>query len=346
MKADTKREIGSKVAKWSKVASTIADQEKVEVKEDEKAREEGQKENEPSIEECEAAFVEKFLVTTSSDGETDLEDDSEDDLKAAQTSSRHKRNSDSSGEEESCKELTATRRRHTSKRMQRFLVPYQRPPATGFEGLSEVQRKEAAFFQRKMRAFRNLKNHLLTAKLGDLEEEASRKNWGKIPKRLRKNRPKFDLMHIEVIYHLWPTPFEEVEKVWLSRHLKEFEDSWAVDDDQVMSSPLITPYMKYLRCYPDERILQLKDFKPCPNRPPKYQLEVPMTGNLITDAKTILTMYGMHRMKEWETHDNVDYDIMDFQVLTEEMEEAARVMIDKLKQYQAEERNKRRRTEE
>lgn len=198
--------------------------------------------------------------------------------------------------------------------------------------LNTLQKKEAVHFQRKMRAFRNLKNHLLTARLKELEEEAKQRNWGAIPEFIRVNRPKHYLTHLEVVYYYWPQPFEEVEKLWLRRHFKEFGPSWNVPDEDVLTSKLITPYMKFIRCYPHPALLQLREIYPPADKPTKSELGMPFTGkNLILDAKAVLTFYGMHRLKEWEVHDNIDYEMMDFQILLEELRETAKPIISKLK---------------
>lgn len=218
------------------------------------------------------------------------------------------------------------------KRSTRYLTPYQKPTKPWPENLSEIQRKEAIYFHRKMRAFRNLKNHLLTANLEELEEEAKRKRWGDLPEFITDNRPRHNQVHVEVMYHYWPQPFEEVEKLWLTRHFKEFARQWEVPDEEVMSSKILTPYMKFIRCYPHSALLQIKQVIPPSNKPSRRQLDIPITGvNIIIDAKAVLTYYGMHRLKDWEVHDNVDYEVMDYQILLEEVQEASRIMVKRLK---------------
>lgn len=220
------------------------------------------------------------------------------------------------------------------RKSEKFLTVYQKPPPSFPKDLSELQRREAVHFQRKMRAFRNMKNHLLTAKIEDLKIEAEQKNWGELPNFLTENRPKFSQVHIEVMYHYWPEPFEDVERLWLTRHFKEFKRQWDVPDEEVIESEELTPYMRYIRCYPHQVLYELRRVIPPSNRPSKRALGLPITGeNLITDAKAILTYYGMHRLKDWEVHDNIDYQMMDYQILLEEFLEASKLMIRRMKSY-------------
>lgn len=229
------------------------------------------------------------------------------------------------------------RRRYQTKKQARMLPTYQKPPMAFPVYLTETQKREAVYFQRKMRAFRNLKNYLLTAKQSCLQEEARRKGWGPLPDFILHNRPRHTVTHVEVMYHHWPRPFDDVEKMWLGRHLKEFSKQWAIPDEEVLSSRDLTPYMRFIRCYPPEALLELRDVRPPENRPTKYQLGLPITGeNPITDAKAILTYYGMHRLKEWEVHDNIDFGMMDYQVLLEEFQEVSKVMLARMKRYKRE----------
>lgn len=287
--------------------------------------------NEPTVEECEQAFAEEFKDSESEDEDSESSHSDYENEVIAEGKKRNLIDSEEDGEEDS-KSNIGVRRNHVSKRTLRFLSPYVKPPMNIPTDITEMQRKEATYFQRKMRAFRNLKNHLLTADLKEIEEEAERKNWGKLPKFMYKARPRFEITHIEVMYDMWPNPFEETEKVWLNRHFKEFATAWEVPDDEVLKSDLLTPYMKYIRCYPDPILLQLKDIKPPEDKPPRYAMGLPITGkNIIIDAKAVLTCYGMHRLKEWEVHSYVDYDMIDFQILLEELTEASRLMIEKIK---------------
>lgn len=219
------------------------------------------------------------------------------------------------------------------RRFQSMLNTYQRPPLAWPADLNPIQRREAVHFQRKMRAFRNLKNHLLTANCVDLREEAEQKNWGPLPDDFETHRPKHNLTHIEAMFYYWSIPFKELEKLWLKRHMKEFEVAWRVPVEEVMTSPILTPYMRFIRCFPTEELWAVNPKLRTPiDAPRRSQMELPLTGtNMILDAKTVLTYYGMHRLKEWEVHDNIDYDMMDFQILLEELREAAKPILMRLK---------------
>ena len=221
-----------------------------------------------------------------------------------------------------------------SRRPERFMTVHHRPPPVWPEEMTAIQKKEVVFFQRKMRAFRNMKNHLLTSSLVELENEALLKNWGEIPRFVRDGNRKYYKTHLEVLYAHWPEPFEFVEKLWLRRHFVEFSRAWEVPNEMVVSSPLLTPFMKYMRCFPSRVLLSMREVIPPDNVPDDPLFGLPITGtNLITDAKAMLTHYGMHRLKDWEVHDNVDYDMIDFRVLFEETQEAVRIMFDKLRRY-------------
>lgn len=296
----------------------------------------------PSVQTCRKAFEQEFMreekpnssspaVSSSSDEEDSDEEVSEEELLREDQESS---SSSSAGSERGRKRCRVTSRvlRHTSRKNERFLSVYTKPPKPWPADMPLLQRREGVFFQRKMRAFRNLKNHILTADLAELIEEAERKHWGEVPEFVKKRRPKYSLTHLEVLYYFWPQPFEEIEKMWLTRHFKEFAAAWQVHDDDVVHSKLLTPYMKYIRCYPHEALLQIRKVTPPRNRPSRRQLGIPMTGaNIILDAKAVLTYYGLHRLKEWEVHDNVDFEMLDFSILIEEVGAVAKRMMDRIR---------------
>lgn len=276
--------------------------------------------------EAEAEFRKRFMIASSSSDSSDYEeaDISEDEIVAAVKAET----------EESIEESPVKKRKRKPKKNQKFnvLATYQKPPPAWPTELSLLMKKEATFFQRKMRAFRNLKNHLLTANLLDIAEEAERKKWGPIPDYFIRDRPDHRRTHIEVVYHYWPQPFEDVEKEWLRKHMKEFKECWEVPSGELLESDKVTPYVKFVRCYPHRALLQVRDIVRPAHVPTRNELQIPMTGeNLIIDAKAVITYYGMHRLKGWEVHDNIDYGILDFQVLIEEVLTASKRMLEQFK---------------
>ena len=221
-----------------------------------------------------------------------------------------------------------------SRRPEKFLPSFQKPPMPYVEDLTTLQKREIVFFRRKLRAFRNLKNHILTISLVELEDEAERRQWGKIPDFITKGKPKPQHTHVEVMFHHWPQPFLWVEQIWVLRHCREFPMAYDTPADQVLRSKRLTPYMKYIRCYPPDLLLKSRRIEIPQNRPHPRKFDIPLTGdNLVMDAKTILTYYGAHGLKEWEPHENVDFAMIDFMMLLEETQESARPLFDLLRRY-------------
>ena len=145
--------------------------------------------------------------------ETSEESSDEDDEEIARSVKRPRRRwiaglQVDSQDEDGLLEAILPRDKILPRRSERFLPVYQKPPTPWPDDLSVIQKKEATFFQRKMRAFRVMKVHLLTSSLVDLQEEALQKNWGEVPEFITKNRPKHYNTHIEVVYHHWKKPFE------------------------------------------------------------------------------------------------------------------------------------------
>lgn len=199
-------------------------------------------------------------------------------------------------------------------------------------GLSVTIKREIAFFQRKMRAYRKLKNHIFTSSLEALEREAQTKNWGELPLVVLEGACKTFNVSIEVCFHFWPRPFVLLEKQWWTRHFEEFAKEWKVPQSQAMDSPLLTPYMKYVRAHPPAELLAVKPDLVAVSSPPKFPF--PMTNcNFIMDAKTMLTYYGVHKLQDYEVKEGVDYEFVDFWAMLEDVSQAGRAMCEKMLRY-------------
>lgn len=288
-------------------------------------------------EDSETEYAKKFAETFQSDN-SDTPDDPDD------VEITEKDLAGSSSDDDVLEWPWARNNKSNTRKPLKLLPVHHKPPQPWPKEMTQTYKREIVYFQRKMRAFRNLKNHILTVRRSELEEEAEKRGWGPIPEYLKKKRPEHLLTHVEVLYHFWPQPFEEVERLWLSRHIAEFKECWAVDKEDVVKSEILTPYMKFIRCYPHKELLQIRRIEPPSELPTKRQLGIPITGeHLIIDAKAVLTYYGVHRLKEWEVHDNIDYGIMDFQILLEELREAAKPIIERLRDEKVRKLTKKRR---
>lgn len=212
------------------------------------------------------------------------------------------------------------------------LKPNKRPEYP--PGMALLIKREIAFFQRKIRAYRKVKNHLLTADLKLLEREAEAKNWGKVPEFVKQGQSKASNVLVETCFALWPKPFIYVEKQWWLRHLSEFAKEWAIPQSAVMTSNDLTPYMKYVRAFPPSELLAvMPDLAQIQlENPPKFPFVMTNT-NFILDAKSMLTYYGVHKLHDWEVKENIDYDVVDFWVLLEDVNQAGKALADRVLRY-------------
>lgn len=201
-------------------------------------------------------------------------------------------------------------------------------------GMDILIKKEVAFLQRKVRAYRKVKNRLLTISLKELEREAEVKNWGSVPDCIKTGQCHPANTLLETFMALWPAPFASVEEQWWSRHLAEFAKEWNIPQSEAMTSKKLTPYMKYVRAFPPPELLAVKpDLAPIPpSTVPKFPF--PMTNtNYLLDAKSMLYYYGVHKSQDWEVKDNVDYEVLDFWDLLEDAHKCGQALVERLMYY-------------
>ena len=185
-------------------------------------------------------------------------------------------------------------------RKRQRLTEYTRAQLRGANPLRELQHvprnseemadKEVLFARRAYIALKKLKNDLMRCPLNELLEKAARKNWGRIPPFLYTGNMRGYFLSVEAFAVLWPQPMRKAAGKWMHRYLEEFPEVFAVPGDEVMTSPILTPFARTVRCFPppDLRALAV-------DKPPQVPLvpEFPFTDNPAVDWATLIRFYEL-----------------------------------------------------